>query len=201
MKITTQKGYAFFEVSSAFQKAIRRNDEKTALYFGVELFNSGYDEYAWRRMKIICSEDVGLAEPMMAANLQALYVSYQQQKADKKDNKPERLFYVHAITMLCRAQKSRLIDWLCISLWREHDDAQVSIPDYAYDMHNQKGKSMGRGLQHFYNDGTVLENHSIQPGEDEAKQNALNLHMEKPGKLSFTQEKKGNIPQQKAMFE
>ena len=61
----TQKGYEFFEVSSAFQKSIRRCMEDEALYWAIELWNSNYKEYVWKRMLIIASEDVGLAEPTM----------------------------------------------------------------------------------------------------------------------------------------
>ena len=68
-QMTTKKGYDFFEVSSTLQKSIRRGDEETALFFMVELVNSSYDEYVWKRLKIIASEDVGLAEPMMPATI------------------------------------------------------------------------------------------------------------------------------------
>jgi hypothetical protein len=98
---TTRKGYDLFEVASAFQKSVRRGDEETAMYFAVELFESGYDEYLWKRMKIITSEDVGLAEPALPATIGALYAMYVDQKK-KKDaaNRPERLFLVHAVLLL-----------------------------------------------------------------------------------------------------
>lgn len=185
MKLTTKKGHGFFEVTSAFQKAIRRNEEATALYFMVELFNSGYDEYAWKRIKIMASEDIGLAEPTMPATIQALYQSYTELKKDNKENKPERMFLTHAVLLLCRAKKSRLVDYALIKIWREHDSLTLPIPDYAYDMHNTRGKQMGRGIDHFYNDGTVLANHNPQPGEEQMKAQAYELHKLTPGKLKF----------------
>jgi replication-associated recombination protein RarA len=196
MKLQTKKGYGFFEATSAFQKAIRLGDEETALYFAVEFFNSGYDNYLWRRMKIIVSEDIGIAAPTMISDIQALFVSYYEQKEDKKENRPERLFLVHAVVMLCRAPKSRLIDWLMISLWREHETVHMEVPDYAFDMHNVKGKQMGRGMDHFYDEGTKLENHHKQAGEDAAKAKARVLHKKHPGKLSFTDVQKGTLKQQ-----
>ena len=34
----------------------------------------------------------------------------------------------------------------------------IGIPDYALDMHTVQGKRMGRGLSHFIEDGSILEN-------------------------------------------
>lgn len=41
MLIRTVRGYDFFEVSSAMQKAIRRADAAVAGYFALELWTSG----------------------------------------------------------------------------------------------------------------------------------------------------------------
>lgn len=200
MRFTTKKGYGFFEASSAFQKAIRRNEEKLALYFMVEFFNSGYDEYLWKKLKVITSEDVGLAEPGLVSTIAALHQSYTELKKDAKENKPERLFLVHAVILLCRSRKSRLVDWAMIKLWREHDHTEVTIPDWAHDMHTLKGKQMGRGIDHFYNEGTELANHEVQPGEEHMKSEAWKLHRLSPGKLKFEPNKKGNTTQQNTMF-
>jgi hypothetical protein len=59
----TNKGYSFFEVSSALQKTIRRGHEKEALYWGWELELSNYGKYFWKRMTIISVEDIGAATP------------------------------------------------------------------------------------------------------------------------------------------
>lgn len=45
MIIRTVGGYDFFEVSSAMQKAIRRNDAAVAGFFALELWTSGYRDY------------------------------------------------------------------------------------------------------------------------------------------------------------
>ena len=49
-KLFTKNGYDFFEVASALQKSIRRNDVMVAAYFGVELWASGYGNYVWKRL-------------------------------------------------------------------------------------------------------------------------------------------------------
>jgi replication-associated recombination protein RarA len=174
-EMRTSKGYCFFEASSTLQKAIRRGEEDVAMYFAVELFNSNYGEYVWKRLKIMSSEDIGLAEPLMPAVIQSLYQMFVDQ-AKKKDEKhqPERLFLTQAVLTLCRARKSRLIDWTLLAYWNEHPNRSMAIPDYAFDKHNQKGRAMGRGLDHFYKEGSHLNNHFEQPGESEAKQRAYN---------------------------
>jgi replication-associated recombination protein RarA len=169
----TAKGYELFEVASAFQKAIRRGEEDVALFFGVELFESGYDAYAWKRMRIITSEDVGLAEPLMPATIGHLYQMYVEQKKLKDEkHRPERLFYTHAILLLCRAKKSRLVDWTLIDLWENHAHRKLPIPDYAYDKHNAQGRRMGRGIDHFFEEGSHLENMAEQDREPERKEAA-----------------------------
>ena len=168
--LKTKNGYDLFEASSAIQKSIRRGDEETAMFFVTELWMSGYDEYAWKRLKIMSSEDVGLAEPNISANIHALYQMYLEQtkKTDGKHN-PERLFLTHAVLMLCRAKKSRLVDWTLVKNWRAHEAELLAIPDYALDKHTQRGRRMGRGFKHFFEEGSKLENHVDLPGEKEAR--------------------------------
>lgn len=165
--ILTQKGYSLFDVASAFQKSVRRGLEEEAMYWAVELFNSKLDEFLWKRIRIISSEDVGLAEPNIAANIAALYASYKEQKKKKEEkHQPERLFLTHAVIMLCRAQKSRLIDWALIHFWNSHPGTFKEVPEWAYDKHTQRGKTNGRGWEHFFEDATRLEHQTNLDLED-----------------------------------
>lgn len=174
-QLKTQKNYDFFEVSSAFQKSVRRGLEEEAMYWAVELFNSNFDEYLWKRIRIISSEDVGLAEPNISANIQALYSMYIEQKKKKDDkHQPERLFLTHAVIMLCRAKKSRIIDHALLHFWNRHPHNHLPIPDFAYDKHNEKGRKMKRGWKHFFEEGTQLENLASLPGEAAYKELAKN---------------------------
>jgi len=191
MVILTNKGYGFFEASSAFQKAIRRSEEETAMYFMVELYNSGYEEYLWKRIKIIASEDVGLADPTMPVIIAALYQNYSDQKKDNKEGRPERIFLAHAVLALSRAWKSRFADYNVIHFWRTHDEKKLDIPDYAFDKHTLKGKQMGRGLDHFYEEGAKITNDAKIPGEPEMKQNAYDAVKKYPGKMKFTNGNRG----------
>ncbi|MGI4835106.1 MAG: hypothetical protein ACRYFK_16760 [Janthinobacterium lividum] len=173
-ELRTAKGYDFFEVSSAFQKCIRRGLEEEAMYWAVELFNSNYAEYAWKRLRIMASEDVGLAQPGIASEVQALYQHHKLQAAKKEDkNQPERLFLTHAVLLLARAPKSRLVDHVLIAQWRLHEHVHLEIPDFAHDKHNERGRRLGRGWKHFFEEGTQLANLGDVPGEAEAKQKAM----------------------------
>ena len=72
-ELKTKNGYDFFECSSAMQKSIRRGIEDEAIFWAVELFESNYAEYIWKRLRIISSEDVGLGEPHISSEIWALY--------------------------------------------------------------------------------------------------------------------------------
>lgn len=172
-EIKTKNGYDFFECSSAMQKSIRRGLEDDAMFWAVELYESNFVEYVWKRIRIITSEDIGLAEPSMPGTIWALYEMHKEQ-AKKKDEKnaPERLFLTQAILMLCRSNKSRLVDWTLINHWQCHHQKLRPIPDYAFDKHNDKGKRLGRGWGHFFEEGTRLEPHTLLMGEHEAREAA-----------------------------
>lgn len=193
-RLQTEKGYDFFEASSSLQKAIRRGDEDVALYFMVELFNSGFDNYVWKRLRIITSEDVGLAEPFLPATIQALYSAYLDQKkasaASGEKSRPERMFITHATLLLVRARKSRLCDWVLMKYWQGHDLRYLDVPDYALDKHNKRGKALGRGLDHFFDEGSRLENHVPQDGELAARIDAREIWKQVPKSKTFETKKK-----------
>lgn len=171
--LKTNKGYDFYEVSSAFQKSIRRGLTDEALYWAVELFESNYGEYVMKRLRIMSSEDVGLAEPNISVQIWALYEMYREQAKKKDDkNKPERLFLTHSVIILCRARKSRLVDWTLIWAWLTHPFRGIRIPDFALDKHNERGRRLGRGWQHFFEEGTQLDPYTPIYNEKEMRERA-----------------------------
>ena len=157
-QIKTQGGHDFGEVASAFQKCVRRAMIDDAIYWGVELYVSGFHEYAWKRIKIMASEDIGPANPNLPAVIQALYQSFNDQRK-KKDSKhePERLFFVHAIILIASSPKSRIVDHALITHWSTHATDKREIPDVALDKHTGRGRRMGRGAEHFFDEGIKLE--------------------------------------------
>ena len=148
----TQKGYDMFEVLSALQKEIRRGNEYEAVYWAAEL-ESFNPEALWNRLRVIASEDIGLADPYASLIVDVLEKQY---TADKKNS---RLFLVHAVLYLARSPKSRIVDNLLSVVY--NDEERLEIPDYALDMHTYRGRKMGRGYEHFFDEGTKLEKQAL----------------------------------------
>ncbi len=157
-----QSGLNFYVVSSAFQKTIRRGMEHEALWFGTELYLSGYEEYAWFRLRVIVSEDIGIANPSLPAQIQSLYQTYLDFKKKKNKHGPEKLPFFHALLLVIRSPKSRLIDnllaeYMFIRETVEVPDLNAPELDFVSDMHTFAGKKLGRGLDHFYEEGGKIE--------------------------------------------
>jgi replication-associated recombination protein RarA len=126
------------------------------LYWGLELERSGYAEYVWCRLFVICSEDIGLAEPGLPANLWALYEQFRMLKQRKNNACVEAL--THAILLCAKAKKSRMVDNALAHHHTLIDEGRRDrdIADVALDKHTLAGKRMGRGFEHFYNEAALL---------------------------------------------
>lgn len=167
----TRRGYLAHEVVSALQKAIRRSDPDAALYWSFELSRSGFGPWLWKRLRIICSEDIGLAGgPEMPAAIRALNDNWLQ---DTKSDKNGGLLYVaHAAILLATAPKDRLVDW---AAWH-HDKDHVErreIPDEALDMHTARGRQLGRHRPHFMEEASKLIPFATSEEEREARLDEL----------------------------
>jgi len=178
--IPTVRGYNAGEVTSALQKAIRLSDDESALFWAVELDRSGYGQYCWRRLLIITSEDVGLANPELPAQIHALYSTYKELLAWKNRNGPERLPLVHAVLLLARSPKSRMVDHALHAAYTTNDT--IPMIDSARDMHTAQGRMMGRGLDHWYSDAATLVNgvDLDDKWEDKSRELAYNPPSGKP---------------------
>lgn len=152
----TPGGYFCGEVTSAMQKSIRRGLEPDALFWATELDMAGYGNYVWKRLRIIASEDVGVADSQVAVVVRALYENWVEARKNKDDHSEAwRLFLVHAVIELCRAPKSRIVDH-ALMINYEGERPEREIPDYALDKHTFRGKRMGRGHDHFFDVGAKL---------------------------------------------
>ena len=166
-QVLTVNGFDMFEVVSAMQKSIRRCKEDDALYWGVEMFESGFVSYAWKRLIIIAMEDVGMADPNAIVQIKTLKDVYDSMTKDDKKGQ-FRLPFVQAILYLVHAPKSRIVDW-AQGFWFDNNVCQEirkEIPDYALDTHTRRGKKMGKGINEFFSEGSILENHKVMPNED-----------------------------------
>ena len=156
-QLKTVSGCDFYEASSAMQKAIRRADTKVAGYFALELWHSGFRDYVWKRLFTISAED---CYGLITKEIEALWQGHELVNNKAKSPKG-RIFVSKAVILLCEVRKSRDADHLQnliydknevdVEAWIEDTRREpVLIPDYTYDVHTRKGKSMGRTKEEFF---------------------------------------------------
>lgn len=153
--LRTRHGHRLDEAVSALQKSIRRSHLDDSLYWACELIEQ-YPHYLWRRLKVILSEDVGIAEPHLPATIQALHSTYEAQRKEKGEQKGE-MPTLHAVILLATAKKSRLVDNALI--WHTggpRDKLYREPPDAAFDRHTRRGREQGRSWQHFWEEAALL---------------------------------------------
>ena len=200
--LITQKGYDFFEATSALQKSIRRGKEHEALYWAMELLPR-YEFYLWRRLKIISSEDIGIANPQAIILVQILSEQYFELR--KRGDMGCLLMVANAILFLCRSKKTRLADHFICAMIQEREQGilRLKIPNYALDMHTRRGKAQRRGLQHFKEEGAKLSPKDMNI-EDPYEERSYELEGSKEAKtLSWKklQNKDKEDANQKLLFE
>jgi replication-associated recombination protein RarA len=182
----TPGGYLCGEVASALQKAIRRGHEREALFWASELDLAGYGNYVWKRLRIIASEDVGLADADAVIATRVLYDNWlEAKKAKNEDAMP--LFLVHAVLVLARAAKSGIAVHAWMTFY-EGDRAAMGmrIPDHALDMHTARGRRMGRGKQHFLEEAGRLEGETLpDPYHEEGAAAWTSNEAKRPGQLEL----------------
>ena len=157
-QITTQNGYKLGEVISALQKDIRRGNEYNAMYWCLELIPK-FENYLWKRLTVIVNEDIGIAAPELLTLVPSQANVYFAFREDKGRSGSARLVLANTILAMCRAPKSRIADhFQCTVLQNKIHMAQMPIPDYALDKHTGAGKQMGRGTEHWLEEGCKLVN-------------------------------------------
>lgn len=157
----TVNGYDPFEVMSAFQKCVRRGHEREAMLWALEMLHSSkaYTTMICNRIRVIAHEDIGLGD------VQAVMFAVQTLDFVEYGRPPWKMAIGNVVRSLCRAAKSREGDeflWLTLNEWVDNS-GPGEVPDFALDRHTIRGKKMGRGLDHFLEEGTLLD----PPAEDD----------------------------------
>ncbi|OJJ14078.1 hypothetical protein BKI52_44655 [marine bacterium AO1-C] len=126
-KFHTKNLYKFDEVTSAFQKEIRRGNLLPALFWGGELENSGYGKALYNRIFTIATEDISIGEPGLCIPLLQLY-------ADWQETEEKHLVTIQAIKLLVAAHKNRVVNnaLLYVSSFTEPPE---EIPNTAIPEH------------------------------------------------------------------
>ncbi len=165
-QMKTKNGYDFFEVSSAFQKSIRRGLEEEAIYWGLEFFESGFHKYAWKRMMVMAAEDVGLANPNLIVQIKSLVDTDEWIQKQDKEKAPSILHFFLAVLLCVRSPKSRIVDNALIYYAKQRERGmRLEIPDYCLDKHTRRGKMRGKSWNDFYHNASKLNNMADIDGE------------------------------------
>ena len=136
-----------YDVISAFIKSIRGSDPDAGLYWLARMLESGEDaRFIARRLVILASEDVGVADPM------SLLVADAAAHAVEFVGLPEaQLNLAQAVVHLATAPKSNRVT---MALGRARADVREQgageVPNHLRDAHYQGAKSLGHGTGYDY---------------------------------------------------
>jgi putative ATPase len=135
-----------YDVASAFIKSIRGSDPDAGLYWLARMLEAGEDpRFVARRLVILASEDVGMADP------QGLLVADAAARAVEYVGLPEAaLNLAHAVVYLATAPKSNRVT---LALGRARDDVRSrrgEVPPHLRDAHYSGAKGLGHGEGYEY---------------------------------------------------
>lgn len=156
----TKKGYELPEVVSLLQKSIRRGDTSLAGWAALEMFDSGFYKYVWRRLLTISAEDCA---GLITTEVKALYDSFMIANEGKKVVR-SRIFISKAVIVMCRSVKCRDADHLQNYVYDkdliDEDELEATldeireqkpeIPEYVFDVHTKKGRIRGKNKKDFF---------------------------------------------------
>lgn len=137
-----------YDVISAFIKSMRGSDPDAALFWLARMLEAGEDpRFIARRMVILASEDIGLADP------QALVVAVAAAQAVEFVGLPEaRLNLAEAAIYLARAPKSNAV-LRALSAATEDAVRNDEVPAHLRDSHYPAARRLGHGKGYVYPHG------------------------------------------------
>ena len=135
-----------YDVASAFIKSIRGSDPDAGLYWLARMLEAGEDpRFVARRLVILASEDVGMADP------QGVLVADAAARAVEYVGLPEAaLNLAHAVVYLATAPKSNRVT---VALSRARADVRArrgEVPPHLRDAHYAGAKGLGHGEGYEY---------------------------------------------------
>jgi len=149
--------YQFDEVISSLQKAIRRGHEQQAMFWALEMADSGFGGWLWKRLVIIAFEDIGHSDTAVVNLVVSGFMATNGLAKSKKEIPYEVLGTV--IISMCRAKKSREGDDLCwLMIGKRKGGYRRAVPDYAKHMHTDSGRVLGRKYPHWFAEASKLSN-------------------------------------------
>jgi putative ATPase len=139
-----------YDQISALIKSVRGSDPDAGLYWMARMIEGGEDpRFLARRLVILASEDVGLADP------QALLIAEAAARAVEYVGLPEAaLNLAEAVIYLARAPKSNSV---IVALGRAQEDVRSGVaqevPTHLRDSHYKAAASLGHGEGYVYPHG------------------------------------------------
>ena len=136
-----------YDHASAMIKSIRGSDPDAALYWTFKMLQGGEDpRYIARRLTILASEDVGLA------NSHALTVATAAFEACEKIGMPECEYHLaHAVLYLATSPKSNSVTKAMHAVKKSLRDEPVqAVPLWLRDAHTKTNKALGHGKDYLY---------------------------------------------------
>ncbi len=140
-----KEGDAHFDTISAFIKSLRGSDPDAALYWLAKMVYAGEDpRFIFRRMLILASEDVGLADP------NAVVVVNSCAQAFEWVGMPEGRYHLAQATLyLANAPKSNSVMGFFDALAVVEKEREAEVPNHLKDANRDK-KGLGHGAGYLY---------------------------------------------------
>jgi putative ATPase len=142
-----RQGDQHYDVTSAFIKSIRGSDADAALHYLARMLEAGEDpRFIARRLIILASEDIGLADPT------ALTTAVAAAQAVALIGLPEgRLTLAHATIALAVAPKSNAVTTAIGAASADVRAGKVGpVPAHLRDAHYPGSKDLGHGTAYKY---------------------------------------------------
>ena len=169
----TKGGLNAMTCLSALQKCIRRGMEREAMEFACELIHTSkaFHSMVCNRLEVICHEDLDTIAAPWVVPFVATALAQSRDRYSKSIGEA-RLMVGNAIRIMCRSPKSRAGCHFAaaIGLRSMLEGFAPTIPDFALNQHTLAGRKLGRGLDHFREEGAKLVPPPTgdDPYEDEA---------------------------------
>lgn len=140
-----KEGDVHFDTISAFIKSVRGSDPDAALYWLAKMVYAGEDpRFIFRRMLILASEDVGLADPNAVVVVNACNEAF-----DRVGMPEGRYHLAQAALYLATAAKSNSVMGFFDALAAIEQEKEAEVPNHLRDANRDK-KGFGHGAGYFY---------------------------------------------------
>ncbi len=138
-------GDEHYDIISAFIKSVRGSDPDAALYWLARMIYAGEDpKFIMRRLLILASEDIGLADPV------GIMVASACARALEWCGLPEAQFHLAQATVyLATAPKSNSLMAYFKALAEVEAQSQIEVPNHLKDS-ARDGKALGHGKGYQY---------------------------------------------------